>query len=138
MKIITENENATFETATELAKKLKGGEIITLDGELGAGKTVFVKGLAYGLGIDPELVTSPTFALMNDYEGRLELYHIDAYRLASGAEAYEAGLTEFFGERNSVCCIEWADNIKDALSGKIISIKIDYKENGSREITIND
>lgn len=138
MKIISENEQHTYELARELANKLDGGEIITLDGELGAGKTVFVKGLASGLGIDPELVTSPTFALMNDYEGRLTLYHIDAYRLGSGIEAYEAGLTEFFGEKGSVCCIEWAENIKDALIGKIISVKIEYTENDSREIEIND
>ncbi len=137
MKFVTNNENETFEFARSFAGNLTGGEIILLDGELGAGKTVFVKGLAAGLGIDDD-VTSPTFTLMNEYDGRLKLYHFDVYRLSSGAEAYEAGLTEFFGESGSVSCIEWANNISDAIIGNVIAVNISYLGDGKREIKINE
>lgn len=137
MKIVTDSEIETFEFAKNFARNLTGGEVILLNGELGAGKTVFVKGLAAGLGITDD-VTSPTFTLMNEYDGRLKLYHFDVYRLSSGAEAYEAGLTEFFGESGSVSCIEWSDNISDAISGKVTAIDISYLGDGKREITINE
>ena len=97
MKFLSDGEETTLSFAEKFASSLKGGEIILLDGRLGAGKTVFVKGIAKGLDIDEE-VTSPTFTLMNEYQGRLSLVHMDVYRLKSALEAYEAGLTEYFGE----------------------------------------
>ena len=106
-----------------------------LRGELGAGKTAFVKGLAAALGITDE-VTSPTFTLMNVYRGALTLYHFDVYRLHSGEEAYAAGLTEFFGEAGSVSCIEWWENVADAIVGDTIKITINYLENEMREINV--
>lgn len=136
MRFVTENEKQTYEFARAFASKLKGGEIILLNGELGAGKTVFVKGLAAGLDIADD-VTSPTFTLMSEYDGRLKLFHFDVYRLHNGAEAYEAGLTEYFGEADAVCCIEWSDNIADAFCGGEIDVRINYCENG-REIIINE
>lgn len=134
-KVVTKSEAQTSAFAEKFADKLTGGEVILLRGELGAGKTAFVRGLAKGLGIK-ENVTSPTFALMNTYGGRLTLVHIDAYRLGSGKEAYEAGLTEYFYAPDTVCCIEWADNIADALTGKNIEININYLGKTEREIII--
>lgn len=136
-KIITKTEAQTVAFAEKFADKLSGGEVILLRGELGAGKTAFVRGLAKGLGVT-ENVTSPTFSLMNTYKGRLTLVHIDAYRLGSGKEAYEAGLTEYFYAPDTVCCIEWADNIADALTGKNIAIDIKYLGETEREINVND
>lgn len=133
----SKSERQTYKIAKRFASSLCGGEIILLDGELGAGKTVFVKGLAAGLGIRDE-VTSPTFALMNAYEGEsLNLYHFDVYRLKSGTEAYEAGLTEYFGQKDGVCCVEWADNISEVIAGEIIRVGIAYDGEKTREITIN-
>lgn len=137
MKKISTSEKDTFGIAKAFAGTLKGGETIVLSGELGAGKTVFVKGLAAGLGITDEIV-SPTFALFNEYSGRLGLCHFDVYRLSSGREAYEAGLTEQFGRQDCVSCIEWGENIASVLPADAIEVKITYLGDGKREIEIAD
>lgn len=135
---VSRSEKDTYEFARRLAQKLRGGEIITLAGELGAGKTVFVKGLCKGLNISQD-VLSPTFTLMNEYEGRLKLYHYDAYRLSGADEAYFAGITDYLGSKDGVCVIEWASNIADAFSGrKTIDVKIRYAGENTREIEISD
>ena len=105
------SERATVEFAKKYAASLSAGDVVLLQGDLGAGKTVFCKGLALGLGIKDEIV-SPTYAYMNDYSGKL--YHYDCYRLSSGAEAEKLGLTDYFGGKG-VCVIEWAENIADVL-----------------------
>lgn len=135
MTYVSKSESDTYKIAAEFAATLNGGEIVLLSGELGAGKTAFVKGLAAALGITDE-VTSPTFTLMNVYRGALTLYHFDVYRLYSGEEAYAAGLTEFFGEAGSVSCIEWWENVADAIVGDTIKITINYLENEMREINV--
>lgn len=135
MTYVSKSEYDTYKIAAEFAATLNGGEIVLLSGELGAGKTAFVKGLAAALGITDE-VTSPTFTLMNVYRGALTLYHFDVYRLHSGEEAYAAGLTEFFGEAGSVSCIEWWENVADAIVGDTIKITINYLENEMREINV--
>lgn len=135
MTYVSKSESDTYKIAAEFAATLNGGEIVLLSGELGAGKTAFVKGLAAALGITDE-VTSPTFTLMNVYRGVLTLYHFDVYRLHSGEEAYAAGLTEFFGEAGSVSCIEWWENVADAIVGDTIKITINYLENEMREINV--
>lgn len=138
MNFVSNSEEDTFNFAYKFAKTLSGGETITLTGELGAGKTVFAKGLAKGLGIEDDVV-SPTFTIMNEYEsGRLTLYHYDAYRLRSGDEAVETGLADYFGVKDGVCLIEWSENIKSALPKKLIQIEIKYTGECSREIIIND
>ncbi|HLM56275.1 MAG TPA: tRNA (adenosine(37)-N6)-threonylcarbamoyltransferase complex ATPase subunit type 1 TsaE, partial [Pyrinomonadaceae bacterium] len=103
----------TFEVGRALGGKLSGGEILLLGGPLGAGKTVFVKGLASGLGVDPEEVSSPSFTLVNRYdEGRLVLYHLDLYRLAEGAAAAHAvDLDELLSDERAVIVIEWAERM---------------------------
>ena len=131
------SELQTQEIGKTLGKKLSGGSIVILSGDLGVGKTVFTKGLAAGLGIT-DVVVSPTFNLMNEYRGtELSLYHYDAYRLSSAREAYEAGLTEYFGDKSGVCVIEWWQNISDALKGfSVIAVNITYKDENSRVIEI--
>lgn len=136
MTYVSKSESDTYKIAAEFAATLNGGEIVLLSGELGAGKTAFVKGLAAALGITDE-VTSPTFTLMNVYRGALTLYHFDVYRLHSGEEAYAAGITEFFGEAGSVSCIEWWENVADAIVGDTIKITINYLENEMREINVD-
>ncbi len=107
-----------------------------LNGDLGAGKTHFVKGVATGLGID-DVITSPTFALHNQYEsGRLVLNHFDFYRIMDPAEAEILGLNEFFGEKQSVCCIEWSENIAELLPSNCIIVTIEKIDDNTRQITI--
>ena len=134
MRFITTSQQQTYEFGQKIGRELKGGEVITLDGELGAGKTVFTKGLASSLGITDE-ITSPTFTILNIYENSpLTLYHYDAYRLKSGEEAYGSGLTDYLCDRGGVCVIEWAQNISSALPKKLIKIQINYLGATEREI----
>ena len=124
------SEQATIEIAKKYAATLKGGDVVILDGEMGAGKTVFAKGVALGLGIKEEIL-SPTYAYMNDYSGKF--YHYDCYRLQSGAQAAELGLTDYF-EGNGVCLIEWAENIKDVLPDNCKKVTIKRISAVNREI----
>jgi tRNA threonylcarbamoyladenosine biosynthesis protein TsaE len=102
----------TFRLGAHLGNFLTGGEILLLEGSLGAGKTIFVKGIASALDIDPEEVTSPSFTLVNPHEGRLMLYHIDLYRLDEGAQAAHAvDLDELLSDEHAVICIEWAERM---------------------------
>lgn len=138
MVYVSHNERETLEIGKTTGESLVGGEVITLSGDLGAGKTVFAKGIALGLGINDTIV-SPTFTLMNEYRGRLSLYHYDAYRLKGSDEAEAAGLTEYFGDSRGVCVIEWWRNIADALSSyKKIFIKIEQIDEETRTIEIVD
>ncbi len=124
------SERATVEFAKKYAASLSAGDVVLLQGDLGAGKTVFCKGLALGLGIKDEIV-SPTYAYMNDYSGKL--YHYDCYRLSSGAEAEKLGLTDYFGGKG-VCVIEWAENIADVLPKGCKRVTIKKVSSVNREI----
>jgi tRNA threonylcarbamoyladenosine biosynthesis protein TsaE len=108
----TRNAAETLALGKQLGEQLSGGEILLLDGPLGAGKTVFVKGVASALGVDPEEVTSPSFTLVNPYKGRLPLFHIDLYRLDEGAAAANAvDLEELLSDERAVVVIEWAERL---------------------------
>ena len=111
MRAVPHSEEETIRFAADYAKTLCAGDVVLLRGGLGAGKTAFAKGVAQGLGITDE-ITSPTYAYMNDYGGKL--YHYDCYRLASGAQAEALGLCDYF-YAGGVCLIEWAENIADVL-----------------------
>lgn len=134
-KIITRSERQTFNLGQKIARKLRGGEALALIGELGAGKTVLIKGLAAGLGIK-KIITSPTFVLMKIYsiqnpESKIQhLVHVDAYRLKSGQDLIDIGLEDWLGRSDTFTAIEWADRVKDILPRKKITIKIriDKKE----------
>jgi tRNA threonylcarbamoyladenosine biosynthesis protein TsaE len=102
----------TFQLGRRVGEQLEGGEILLLDGPLGAGKTIFVKGVAAGLGLDAEEVTSPSFTLVNPYQGRLRFYHIDLYRLDEGVSAAHAvDLNELLRDEQAVVVIEWAERL---------------------------
>ena len=139
MKYITNSYEETERVAAELAKSLKGGEVIAMYGDLGAGKTAFVRGLARALGIEGH-ITSPTFTIMNAYNGRLPLYHFDVYRIADPDEMYEIGYDEYIGS-DGVCVIEWAELIEDILPDEYIKVNIkkdSEKGDDYREITIEN
>lgn len=118
------------------AKSLCGGDVILLSGELGVGKTVFCKGVADGLKVKSSVV-SPTFTLMNEYFGKYKFCHFDAYRLESEDEAYGAGLNDFFGDENTVCAVEWWENIASMFDG-MRTVRVTVTKTGelTREVTI--
>lgn len=105
--VLTRTEEETMAFAAELAAGLAPGALLLLHGGLGAGKTAFVRGLARGLGADENEVSSPTFALMQRYEGRLPLFHFDLYRLADEDEVLSVGFDEIFFGAQGVCAVEW-------------------------------
>ena len=130
MEFLTTNEKQTQIVAFEYAKTLSKGDVVLLKGEMGAGKTTFVKGLAKGLGISDE-ITSPTYAYMNDYDG--VLYHYDCYRLSSGEDAEALGLTDYF-YAGGICVIEWSENIVSVLPKNCKSVTIEKIDESKRRI----
>lgn len=133
---VTRSEAETGAVARELATRLRPGSILLLSGNLGAGKTAFVRGLAAGLGVDPEDVSSPTFTLIHEYRGgRLTLYHVDLYRLERAATA-DLGLEEL-GVSDGILAIEWPDRLSHGLSDAM-AITIDIVDEETRRITIGD
>lgn len=128
--MISESPEQTMKFAQAYAKTLRAGDVVLLKGEMGAGKTVFVKGLAKGLGIEEE-ITSPTYAYMNDYDG--VLYHYDCYRLKNGGQAEALGLCDYF-YAGGVCVIEWSENIEDVLPENCKTVKIIKRGEKQREI----
>jgi tRNA threonylcarbamoyladenosine biosynthesis protein TsaE len=124
--------------AAALADTLRGGECVALHGDLGAGKTQFVRGLVAGLAGNPRSVSSPTFVLLNIYEsGRLKVFHLDAYRV-SGADDFESiGFTELLDQRG-VVVVEWADRVTALLPPDVIHVTIRTADESHREIEIVD
>jgi tRNA threonylcarbamoyladenosine biosynthesis protein TsaE len=108
-RVETDSAEATVELGRSVGAMLRPGDVVGLFGELGSGKTTFIKGCALGLGVaDARLVTSPTFTLLNVYEGRCPVYHFDLYRIGSAGELAETGHTDLFGG-DGVCLVEWAE-----------------------------
>ena len=127
---ISESPEQTLNFGAEYAKSLSAGDVVLLGGEMGAGKTVFAKGVAAGLGITDEIL-SPTYAYMNDYYGKL--YHYDCYRLKDGGQAEALGLTDYFGA-GGICLIEWSENITSVLPERVKRVTI--TKTGEEERTI--
>jgi len=140
-KIITKSEKETLALGQAFAKKITGGQVLAFFGNLGAGKTVFIKGIAKGLGIK-KIITSPTFVLMKVYPiknqktGLKNLIHIDCYRTGDADQIKAIGATEYFLRPDSLVVIEWAEKIKPLLPKKLIRIKITLQKDNSRQITI--
>lgn len=134
--VTTHSVRETEQFARQFAARLSGGETLLLNGEMGAGKTHFVKGLAAGLGIE-DVVTSPTFALHNSYDGILTLNHFDFYRLDDSAEAELLGLNEFFGRQGAVAAIEWGERVSDLLPRGCIVVDIAKMGDDDRKITVS-
>lgn len=128
----------TFLLGKRIGESLIGGEIILLDGALGAGKTIFVKGLGSALGLDDKDLTSPSFTLVNRYEARLTLYHLDLYRLSDGATAaYAVDLDELLSDERAVIVIEWAERLRSyPLPSPIYHVHINGDGEDARQISI--
>lgn len=120
MVYLSNSREETIKIAENYAKTLQKNDVVLLEGEMGAGKTVFAKGVAKGLGIEDNVV-SPTYAYMNEYDGKL--YHYDCYRLSCGEQAVNLGLTDYF-DAGGVCLIEWAENISSVLPENCKTVKI--------------
>lgn len=126
MKIILKSLEETQKFGVKLGNALKKGDILCLNGDLGAGKTTLTKSIGIGLGVN-EYITSPTFALINQYSGKLPVYHFDVYRLENVEEIYDLGFDEYF-YGNGVCIIEWADKIEKMIPKERIVIDIEKTE----------
>ena len=133
----TLNPGMTEELGERLGLRLKGGDVVALFGDVGAGKTAFIRGLARGMGI-AESVTSPTYTIVNEYDGPLPLFHFDMYRLGSAQEVFDIGWEDYLG-RGGVCAVEWSSHILPALENGYIrvDIKSGFSDPDRREITIS-
>lgn len=129
------NESDTEALGERLARALpKGGAVVALYGELGAGKTAFVRGMARGLGVT-ERVVSPTFTIVNEYPGARELFHFDMYRLGGADELFDIGWEDYLA-RDGVCAVEWSENVPGAFDGSEICVTIEKTGDEGRRITI--
>jgi tRNA threonylcarbamoyladenosine biosynthesis protein TsaE len=131
---ISRSETETLSIAAEFAATLRPGDVVALTGNLGAGKTVFTRGVANALGVSGE-VTSPTFTLIHEYRGELPLYHMDLYRLNTEREILDIGVEDYFYS-DGVCLVEWAEKLGVILPPEAIRITILHLDNRSREIII--
>jgi len=136
MRILSYSPDATEALAGRVAQLLMPGDFISLRGELGAGKTKFASGVAKGLGVDPSTpITSPTYALLNIYQGRIPLYHFDLYRLSGGDDAFSLGFCEYF-YGNGISLVEWAERLNDELPQDRLEISLSYVDDVSRDIEL--
>jgi tRNA threonylcarbamoyladenosine biosynthesis protein TsaE len=131
------SDEQTLSLGRIMGSLLKEGDVVALMGELGSGKTRFTKGMAVGLGISPNIVvTSPSFALVNEYQGEVTLYHMDIYRLENQGEFYSAGLEEYlYGD--GVAVLEWADRWPEILPDYSIEIQLEIVDDHSRNIIVS-
>lgn len=135
MIFLSHKETDTEAVGERLAAALPaGGVVIALYGELGAGKTAFVRGLARGLGVDGQVV-SPTFTIVNEFPGKRELFHFDMYRLGSADELFDIGWEDYLS-REGVCAVEWSENVPEAFDGTEIRVTIRKLSDADREITV--
>jgi len=132
--LVTNSADETRKLGERLADQLKAGDVILLEGELGAGKSELARGVAKGLGVQ-ETVTSPSFTILNVYEsGRMPLYHFDWYRLESSEELYELGMDEYLGG-DGIALVEWPERCPDAVPAQYLRIRIGAEGENTRHIT---
>lgn len=130
---LSRSSEDTFALGRRIGEKAPEGSVIAFRGDLGAGKTVLSKGIAAGLGIEEE-VTSPTYTIISEYQGRLVLHHIDAYRLGGEADFAEIGGYELLGSPGSLCLIEWSERLPAIADAAVIDIKVE--DDGARRISL--
>lgn len=136
-EFITHSAEETFELAYSIGESLTSSAVFLLHGDLGAGKTVFAKGIAAGLDIDPADVTSPTFTMVNVHEGRMRLYHLDLYRIEGAVEEiYELGLEEMISDPEGVVVIEWPERLGNLRIPMSHEVSINYLGVESRRICV--
>ncbi len=134
---ITASVAETERLAETLAGSMRGGEVVLLSGELGSGKTAFVRGMARALGVDPEEVASPTFVLLTSYPGRLRLHHADLYRLAGNGDDGELGLEELPGP-GAVLAIEWAERLSLRPWARALQVTLEHAGEDRRRVRIDE
>jgi tRNA threonylcarbamoyladenosine biosynthesis protein TsaE len=134
----TSSEEQTMALAARIAEALRPGDVVTLDGPLGSGKTCFVRGLARGLGIDPAQVSSPTFIIRQEYEGqRVTLTHIDGYRIKGSDELDTIGWDELLDSGETIVAIEWPTRLDGAAADRVtLAVTFEHISAGQRELTI--
>lgn len=132
--IVCNNTKETEKFGLALGSKLKGSDVICLNGDLGAGKTTLTKSIGKGMGID-DYITSPTFNIINEYYSDLNLYHFDTYRLENIDDVEYLGFDEYFYS-DGVCIIEWADRIKEFLPDQYLELNIKKRDDDKREIEL--
>jgi tRNA threonylcarbamoyladenosine biosynthesis protein TsaE len=135
MTIVSNSESETFDAGRVLAGKLKSGSCLALYGDLGAGKTSFVRGLADGLGLKAR-VTSPTFTIVNEYQGDIPLFHFDLYRLTSEDELFEIGWEDYL-ERGGIIAVEWSEKAAHSFPAGTVRVSIEKTGGNSRRIMID-
>jgi tRNA threonylcarbamoyladenosine biosynthesis protein TsaE len=135
-EVTTQGEEETQALAEELTAGFRGGEVVLLTGELGTGKTAFVRGMARGLGVEPTEVSSPTFVLLTSYPGRLTLHHADLYRLAGDGDEVELGLEELPGARG-VLAVEWAERLERSYWARPVRVHLAHAGDDRRRVRID-
>ncbi len=133
-EFITTSESETEALGEKLAAALPGGSVVALYGDLGAGKTAFVRGMARGMGLTAR-VSSPTFTIVNEYPGPRELIHFDMYRIGSADELFDIGWEDYLA-RGAVCAVEWSENVEDAFFGDEVRVRIEKLSDRERRITV--
>ena len=134
MVIETASEAQTVLAGAEVGKQLLPGDVLAFYGDLGAGKTAFIRGVARGLGIAAR-VSSPTFTIVNEYPGPTPLFHFDMYRLGSSDELFEIGWEDYLA-RGGVCCVEWTENVADAMPAEAVTVTMEKTGDTTRRITV--
>ena len=133
-EIVSNSERETELAGERFGAEVPDGAVVAMYGELGSGKTAFVRGMARGMGLDCR-VSSPTFTIVNEYLGARELIHFDMYRLASADELWDIGWDDYL-ERGAVCAVEWSENVSDAFTGEETSVRFEKLSPTERRITI--
>lgn len=136
MEHLSHSEQETEQLGEQVARRLPRGTVIAYTGELGMGKTAFTRGLARGLGCRGR-VTSPTFTIVNEYEGDIPLFHFDLYRLGSSDELFDIGWEDYVN-RGSVCAVEWSENVEDAFYGDEVVVRFEKLGPTTRRIIITE
>ena len=136
MQFVSHSTQETEQFGEEVAKSLRGGDVLAFTGSLGMGKTAFTRGLARGLGCRGR-VTSPTFTIVNEYDGKTPLFHFDMYRLGSSDELFDIGWDDYLA-RDGVCAVEWSERVSDALPDATIYVDIarGEEDENTRTITV--